>query len=109
MIERFRFIHAGADHGVAIDGTRITRNVEYYILAQFCKFVQPGAYRVKLDRRSVPDHLETTAIANADGSYVVFVLNNGNSECSFTLCCGDRKINHTLPRKTIGTYILNFK
>ena len=84
-------------------------NVEYYILAQFCKFVQPGAYRVKLDRRSVPDHLETTAIANADGSYVVFVLNNGNSECSFTLCCGDRKINHTLPRKTIGTYILNFK
>ena len=94
---------------VTIDGTRITRNVEYYILAQFCKFVQPGAYRVKLDRRSVPDHLETTAIANADGSYVVFVLNNGNSECSFTLRSGDRKINHTLPRKTIGTYILNFK
>lgn len=53
----------------------ITRNPEYYALAQASRFVAPGAWRISAT--SEPDGVETVAYSNPDGSRILIAFNAG--------------------------------
>jgi glucosylceramidase len=60
----------------------VTKNIEYYALGHFSRFVRPGAKRVY---SSVVDGLANTAFLNTDGSRVLVVLNTGKEDRSFSV------------------------
>ncbi|PSL24479.1 glycoside hydrolase family 30 protein [Chitinophaga ginsengisoli] len=60
----------------------VTRNVEYYALAHFSKFVRQGARRIY---SSVLPGVENVAFVNADGSRVMVVINTTARELAFSV------------------------
>lgn len=65
------------------DGS-VTRNVEYYAIAHFSKFVRPGAKRVYSS--VVADKgIENTAFLNRDGSRVMVVINTTKEPRAFSV------------------------
>jgi len=62
----------------------VTKNIEYYALAHFSKFVRPGAKRIFSS--SLPDKgIENVAFLNADGSRVMVVINTTKEERTFSV------------------------
>ncbi len=62
----------------------VTRNIEYYALAHFSKFVRPGAKRIYSS--SLPDKgIENVAFLNTDGSRVMVVINTTQQERTFSV------------------------
>jgi glucosylceramidase len=56
----------------------VTRNVEYWLLAQFGRGVRPGAVRVD-STASNPTGVQSVAFANPDGSHALVLYNEGGS------------------------------
>ena len=69
-----------------------TRNVSYYIIAQFSKFVKSGAVRIASS--SANGSLPNVAFKNPDGSIVLIVFNNGGSQ-TFTVGSGSNTFSYT--------------
>ena len=90
---------------VAIDTvtSRITYNVEYFVLGHASKFVLPGAVRVAstCDRR---DHVENVAFRNPDGSQVLIVLNPAGEPHTFSVSCSDGAFSYGLPAGAVATF-----
>lgn len=62
----------------------VTRNVEYYALAHFSKFVRPGAKRIYSS--ALPEKgIENVAFLNADGSRVMVVVNTTKEPRAFSV------------------------
>ncbi|MDT8067347.1 MAG: glycoside hydrolase family 30 beta sandwich domain-containing protein [Terriglobia bacterium] len=91
---------------VTVDNTaspsRVTYNVEYYVLGHLAKFVKPGACRV--DTTSNPGGIETVGFVNPDGSKVLLALNQGASADSFTAQQGTLRFSYTLPAGALATF-----
>ncbi|HWU47226.1 MAG TPA: carbohydrate-binding protein [Humibacter sp.] len=77
---------------------------EYYLFAQFSKFVQRGARRIWSDYGST-DILTTVAFLNPDGTIVTVVVNQTSSAQEFTLRSGQQQLIDDIPAKTAGTYV----
>ncbi|MFC6545128.1 glycoside hydrolase family 30 beta sandwich domain-containing protein [Cohnella cellulosilytica] len=76
---------------------------EFYLTAQFSKFVPRGARRAD----SSPGSAETVthvAFVNPDGTVVAVVVNRTDRPQPFRLLCEGRQIRAALPPKTAGTY-----
>ena len=56
----------------------VTRNVEYWLLAQFGRGVRPGAVRVD-STASNPTGVQSVAFVNPDGSHALVLYNEGGS------------------------------
>lgn len=62
----------------------VARNVEYYALAHFSKFVRPGAKRIYSS--TLPEKgIENVAFLNTDGSRVMVVINTSQQERGFSV------------------------
>ncbi|MFC7534188.1 ricin-type beta-trefoil lectin domain protein [Actinoplanes sp. GCM10030250] len=79
---------------------------EYYLTAQFSKFVKRGAKRVDTNNGSAST-VTNVAFLNPDGSLVTVVVNRSTASQSFTLRAGGQQFTSTLPAKTVGTYVWN--
>ncbi|MFG3336553.1 RICIN domain-containing protein [Streptomyces tendae] len=77
---------------------------EYYMFAQFSKFVARGAQRVATNYGDTGS-VTNVAFLNPDGSLVTVVVNQTGSDQRFTLRAGTQQITSTLPAKTVGTYV----
>ncbi|MBT2555533.1 carbohydrate-binding protein [Arthrobacter sp. ISL-5] len=77
---------------------------EYYLFAQFSKFVQRGAKRIWSDYGST-DTVTTVAFLNPDGTVATIVVNGTSTPQDFTLRGGQQQLIDTLPAKTVGTYV----
>jgi glucosylceramidase len=77
---------------------------DYYMIAQFSKFVQPGAKRVSSTAGS---STTTTNVAfqNPDGTLVTVVVNQTASNQPITVRVGSQQFTATVPAKTVGTYL----
>jgi hypothetical protein len=77
---------------------------DYYMIAQFSKFVQPGAKRVSSTAGS---SATTTNVAfqNPDGTLVTVVVNQTASNQPISVRVGPQQFSATLPAKTVGTYV----
>jgi len=77
---------------------------DYNMIAQFSKFVQPGAKRVSTGYGSTGS-VTNVSFANPDNSLVTVVVNQTSANQTFTLRAGTQQFTSTLPAKTTGTYL----
>jgi glucosylceramidase len=77
---------------------------DYNIVAQFSKWVQPGARRVSTGYGTTGT-VTNVAFVNPDNSLVTIVVNQTAGNQTFTLRNGTQQFSSTLPTKTVGTYI----
>jgi glucosylceramidase len=78
-------------------------NPMYYYIAQFSKFIRPGAVRISCTN-SVPN-LEVTSFVNSDGSIVVVALNETANPISFKINQDSQIIKPTVPAHAIVDFI----
>jgi glucosylceramidase len=55
----------------------------YYYIGHFSKFIRPGAKRIS--SVSSANNLITTAFKNVDGSIIVVVMNQGDTEINYSV------------------------
>lgn len=77
---------------------------DYNMVAQFSKFVKPGAVRVDSGYGSAAT-VTNVSFVNPDNSLVTVVVNQTSANQTFTLRAGGRQFTATLPAKTTGSYV----
>jgi len=87
---------------VTIDGNEVTRNLAYYAMAHFAKFVRPGSVRVG---SNTPAGLPNVAFQGTGGRYVLVVANSGTEEQTFGVRFHDKVFETTLKAGAVGTYV----
>lgn len=86
---------------IAIDGTTVTRNAEYYAIGHLSRFVAPGAVRIGSNNAG---DLENSAFRNPDGSYALVVTNIGGGSQNFNISLGGQSASYTLPPNALATF-----
>lgn len=87
---------------VTINGSSITRNVGYYIVAQASKFVPAGSVRISSnDITSLPN----VAFKTPSGKKVLIVQNEGTAALGFNIKYKGKWVYTSLPVGGVGTYI----
>jgi len=87
---------------VTIDGDKVERNIAYYAVAHFSKFVRPGSTRI--DSTDV-EKLPSVAFHTPDGKTVVVVANTAKVGQTFEIACAGKSIHPTLPAGAVGTFV----
>jgi glucosylceramidase len=86
-----------------VSGT-VTKNEEYYALAHFSKFVQPGAYRI-LTQAPAVERLHYVTFVNPDRSIVWIAANTGNTSILLTVRQGTNSFVLSIPAKAVATVV----
>lgn len=87
---------------VTINGSTVTHNVAYYIIAHASKFVTPGSRHIYSTNNG---NLYSTAFQRADGKKVLIVLNDGNNDTSFNIKVSGKWATPVLPAHSVGTFV----
>lgn len=80
----------------------VTKDVEYYTLGQYSKYVLPGAVRIY---SSDTNGIDTVAFKNPDGTKVLVAFNNTSASNSFRVQWGTQSFPYTLPALGAATFI----
>jgi glucosylceramidase len=87
---------------VTIDGNDVTRNLAYYAMAHFSKFVRPGAVRIGSND---PAGLRNVAFTAPGGKIVLVVANEGKAAQGFAVKYRGKVFQTKLNAGAVGTYI----
>ncbi|MBI5857171.1 MAG: glucosylceramidase [Sphingobacteriales bacterium] len=87
---------------VTINGSAITRNVSYYVIAHVSRFVPPGS--VRIDSNLLPD-LPGVAFKTPSGKKVLLVLNESAVTQNFNIGFKNKILVTSLPPGATGTYV----
>ena len=74
------------------------------MLAQFSKFIRPDAVRIGITES--PESLMVTAFRNVDGSIVVALLNQSDSEVEYAVTLDGIQIEASIAVSAVQTLIL---
>jgi glucosylceramidase len=85
-----------------INGTAISRNTSYYIIAHASKFVLPGSVRVS---SNIPGNLQNVAFLRPDGKKVLIVLNDELNSATFTVQFNNLNFSATLNGDAVATFV----
>ena len=85
-----------------VNGTAVTRNTSYYIIAHASKFVVPGSVRVASDNMG---NLLNVAFLRPDGKKVLIVLNDQANSQTFGVQFNGRSFSVSLEGYAVGTFI----
>lgn len=85
-----------------IDGTSVSRNTSYYIIAHASKFVRPGSVRVA---SNIAGTLQNVAFVTPAGKKVLIVLNTASGAQTFTVQFNGKNFSTTLKGYAVGTYV----
>ncbi len=88
---------------ITINGTTVSRNVEYYSIGHFSKLVRPGAYRIDTSVSASISNVDHVAFVNPDGSFVLIVSNNDTNTKSFAVKQGEGQFTYSIPGKSVVT------
>ena len=80
----------------------VTRNVEYWLLAQFGRDVRPGAVRVD-STASNPTGVQSVAFVNPDGSHALVLYNEGGSAQPVTVRWAGKVARVRVPSGAVAT------
>jgi glucosylceramidase len=80
-----------------------TKNVEYYSIAHFSKFVKPGAKRISSSLQAGVSDLDHVAFMNPDGSKALAILNTGTTSRTFVTKLGHRQFSYSIGAKSVAT------
>ncbi len=92
----------GCFGAITLDGNQVTRNIGYYALAHFSKFVPPGSARIA---SSELEQVATVAFLTPEGKIVLVVSNTGNFAKTFAVKYHGESFRTTLPEESVGTYV----
>jgi glucosylceramidase len=87
---------------ITINGSAVSRNPAYYIIAHASKFVRPGSVRIA---SNLPASLPNVAFRTTTGMKILIVLNDSPSPQLFNIRVGGKSASSTLPAGAVGTYI----
>ncbi|HLP92613.1 MAG TPA: glycoside hydrolase family 30 beta sandwich domain-containing protein [Saprospiraceae bacterium] len=87
---------------LTIDGSKVNKNVSYYIVAQASRFVPPGSVRVF---SNLLTELPNVAFLTPEGKYVLIVLNESSQLKTFNIQAGGRWITGSLYGDTVATFV----
>jgi glucosylceramidase len=87
---------------VTIDGNEVTRNLAYYAVAHFSKFVRPGSVRIA---SSSPATLPNVAFKSPGGKTVLIVANGAKSLQVFRVQYHGKSFQTSLKEGAAGTYV----
>jgi glucosylceramidase len=79
----------------------VTKNIEYYTLGHFSKYVLPGAQRIYSSNTAT---VASVAFLNPDSSKALFAFNDSNASQSFQVQWGSYSFNYTLPAYGAATF-----
>jgi glucosylceramidase len=87
---------------LTIDGSAITRNVSYYIIAHASKFVPMGSVRIA---SNLINGIDNVAFLTPEGKHVLIAVNDGEDHKPFTIRSGSKMFNASLPKGGVGTFV----
>ena len=87
---------------VTIDGNEVTRNLAYYAMAHFSKFVRPGSVRIA---SSSPTTLANVAFKTPEGKIVLIVANDGKSPQIVNVQYHSKSFKASLKDGAVATYV----
>jgi glucosylceramidase len=79
----------------------VTKDIEYYTLGHYSKYVLPGAVRVY---SSNTPSIASVAFQNPDGSMALIAYNNATSSQTFKVQWGAQSFSYTLPATAAATF-----
>ncbi len=88
---------------ITVEDDYYEKEIDYYIIGHFSKFVQQGANRIYSN--TFDGELETVAFQNPDGSLVVVTLNPGWNTVSYKINWNDIYFNHSLSPQSMATFV----
>lgn len=83
----------------------VTRNVEYYSIGHFSRFVRPGATRILSTPFQSSTKLDHVAFVNADGSKVLVASNADSVPKSFTVKWDTGQITYFMGALSVATFV----
>lgn len=87
---------------ITINGSAITRNVSYYIVAHASKFVPAGSIRIESNNSG---NLQTVAFKRPDGKKVLIAENDGNEPITFNLKYQGKWAATSLAAGDVGSFV----
>jgi glucosylceramidase len=91
----------GCQGAVTLDGNQVTRNLAYYTVAHFSKFVPPGSVRIASNEL---EQLADVAFRTPAGTIVLVLANTSNFARSVSVRYHGKAFTTTLPAESAGTY-----
>jgi glucosylceramidase len=88
--------------GAVTIGSGVTRNVSYYIVAHFSKFVPPGSVRLQSNEIG---NLRDVAFRTPAGKKVLIVLNDATTAAAFNIRFNGQWITSTLAGGEVATFV----
>jgi glucosylceramidase len=92
----------GCRGAITLDGNKVTRNVAYYTVAHFSKFVPPGSVRIGSNEL---EQLGDVAFRTIDGKIVLVLSNTRNFPTTVSVRYHGKVFTTTLPEESVGTYV----
>lgn len=81
----------------------VTRNEEYFALAQFARGVRPGAVRIDSTESAGP--VRSVAFRNPDGSKALLLTNDSDANQTVAIRDGSRTFSYTMPPRSVATFM----
>jgi len=85
----------------------IEKNVEYYALAHFSKFVRPGAKRIASSEAQSGSGIFNVAFQNEDGSIALIVLNESDNSRELLVNISEESFKVNMPSKSVTSLTWN--
>lgn len=84
--------------------TDYIKNLTYYYIGHFSKFIMPGAKRIAFSRYT--SDIEVTSFKNPDGSIAIVLMNRNNFNKEYTICLNDVTFHDNLDSHAIVSYVM---
>lgn len=85
-----------------INGSAVSRNTSFYVIAHASKFVTPGSVRVSSYMTS---NLQNVAFLRPDGKKVLIVLNDQSGGQTFSVQFNNQSFSVSLAGNAVGTFV----
>lgn len=86
------------------DNSNYIKTPTFYYIAQFSKYIKPGAKRIAFSRFT--ESIDMTTFKNTDGSVVVVLLNKNNYNIEYNLCFNNQYFHDNLDSNSIVTFVI---
>jgi glucosylceramidase len=92
----------GCQGAITLDGDHVTRNLAYYAVAHFSRFVPPGSVHIGSTEL---EQLQSAAFLTPPGKIVLVVANTANFPKTFNVKYHGKWFTTTLPPESAATYV----
>lgn len=99
-----RFSKLKCDAPIIADNDKLIKELSYYYIGHFSRFVKQGAVRIASS--SYSDNIDTIAFENPDGEIAVILLNRTDSKQKSNVLCRGRKAEYSCPPHSITTMLI---